>query len=353
MRLTLDTVKRIPNQAIKFFPILRCQIRQLNILTVSPYLLNRIKFRSISGQPFKADTSRVFGKILLHSLCPMHTPSVHNQNHPLADVSSDRLQKPNHIFSNNIMLMNPPVKCESNSFGRNGKSTDDRESIMALRLIVYRSLSFRCPGAAKKWLEHKPTLIQQNNCPALFFSVFLYVARFDLATALLPFDSALWHDAEAFDSSNPMNGGFSRYEQDGRLCQNAPLSPWLFGEVSKVGWHTQKQLLLSRVVLKASFSALQTDEKAVQGEAWPLMPLCHLSLPDSSSKQQKRAMIPLLWLSLEYPILSLTGLLLVVFGLPTLWRFLLVSYNIIYLRSIVIARINKIKRLKLFDFIPH
>jgi hypothetical protein len=99
--------------------------------------------------------------------------------------------------------------------------------------------------------------------------------------------------------------------------------------VSTIDFHTHEQEALREVIPEVPLSAGETTGKADQGEALPSTLLSLLSLPDPSSVSQ-RTVLPLsAGLLLECPYLAPTGLPLVVFALPVLLHFLLVSCIII------------------------
>jgi hypothetical protein len=105
--------------------------------------------------------------------------------------------------------------------------------------------------------------------------------------------------------------------------------PWLSAAVSTIDWHTHEPEGLREVIPEVPFSVREITGKSDQGEALPSMLLSLLSLPDPSSVSQ-RTVLPLpAGLLLECPYLAPTGLPLVVFELPVLLHFLLVSCIIV------------------------
>jgi hypothetical protein len=95
--------------------------------------------------------------------------------------------------------------------------------------------------------------------------------------------------------------------------------------VSTVDFHTHEPEASLEVIPEVPLSVRETSEKAGRGEASPSTLLFLLSLSAPASVSQRMAMILSAGLLLECQYLSPTGLLLVVFELPVLLHFLLVS----------------------------
>jgi hypothetical protein len=241
------------------------------------------------------------------------------------DISGEGTQEGDHIIGTDVFSLNAPVKSNPVSMGGKGNGTDDRESIMTTPLVEYRCLPSGCPCPPHKRLEHESTFIQKDDASVLLFSVFLYPAIFLYAkpeSAPHPFP---YPTAAAFDNSNHKRGESSRHEPDDTLHRNDPRLPWLSVAVSTIDLHTHEPEALREVIPEVPPSVRETSGKAGRGEASPSTLLSLLSLSPPSSVLQRMAMILPAGLLLECPNLSPTGLPLVVFELPVLLHFPLVS----------------------------
>jgi len=241
------------------------------------------------------------------------------------DISGEGAQEGDHILGTDVLSLNAPVKSNPVSMGGKGNGTDDRESIMATPLVEYRCLPSGCPCPPHQRLEHESTLIQKDDASVLLFSVFLYPAIFLYAkpeSAPHPFPCPT---AAAFDNSNHKRGESSRRGPDDTLHRNDPRLPWLSVAVSTIDLHTHEPEALQEVIPEVPLSVRETSGKAGRGEASPSTPLFLLSLSPPSSVSQRMAMILPAGLLLECPNLSPTWLPLVVFELPVLLHFPLVS----------------------------
>jgi hypothetical protein len=95
--------------------------------------------------------------------------------------------------------------------------------------------------------------------------------------------------------------------------------------MSTIDFHTHEPEALPEVIPEVPPSVRETSGKAGRGEASPSTLLFLLSLSPPSSVSQRMAMTLSAGLLLECQNLSPIGLLLVVFELPVLLHFLLVS----------------------------
>ncbi len=220
MCLTSGTTDRGSHQLVKFFDVFRCQVGQIGILAVVPYLLNWIEVGRVARQPFNADVLRVSFQVSPQCFCLMDTPPIHDQHHPSMDITREGAQESDHILGTDVFSLNTPVKSNPASMGGKGDGTDDRESIMTAPLVEYRCLSSGCPCSAHQGLEHKSTLIQKDDASVFLFSVFLYPAIFLCAKSefvphLFPYPTAV-----AFGNSNHKREESSRHGPDDSLRQN-------------------------------------------------------------------------------------------------------------------------------------
>ena len=325
MCLLSSIADRDTDQVVKLFNVFGCQVDQVGILTVIPNLFNWIKVRRIGRQPFNTDGLGVGFQVFPQCFCPMDTPSIHDEQYPARDIPGEGAQEANHIIGTDVFSLNAPVKSNPASMRGKGNGTDDRESIMATPLSEYRCLPSGCPCPPHQRLEHESTLIQKDDASVFLFSVFLYVAIFRYAkpeSAPHPFP---YPTAAAFDNSNHKRGESSRHGLDDTLHRNDPRLPLLSVAVSTIDSHTHEPEVLQGVVPEVPLSVRGTSGKAGQGEVLPPTLLFLLSLPPPSSVLQRMAMLLPAGLLLECPNLSPTGLPLVVFELPVLLHFLLVS----------------------------
>ena len=176
--MTSGTADGGSDQPVKFLDVFRCQVGQIGILAVVPYLLNWIKVGRVGRQPFNADVLRVSFQVSPQCFCLMDTPSVHDQHQPSMDITGEGAQESDHILATDVLSLNTPVKPNPTSMGGKGNGTDDRESLMTTPLMEYRCLSSGCPCPAHYRLEPKSTLIQKDDASVSLFSVFLYPAIF-------------------------------------------------------------------------------------------------------------------------------------------------------------------------------
>jgi len=325
MCLLSGIADRGTDQVVKLFDVFGCQVDQVGILTVIPNLFNWIKVRRIGRQPFNTDGLGVGFQVFPQCFCPMDTPSIHDEQYPARDISGEGAQEGDHIIGTDVFSLNAPVKSNPASMGGKGNGTDDRESIMTTPLSEYRCLPSGCPCPPHQRLEHESTLIQKDDASVFLLSGFLYAAIFLYAkpeSAPHPFPCPT---AAAFDNSNHKRGESSRHGPDDTLHRNDPRLPWLSVAVSTIDLHTHEPEALREVIPEVPLAVRETSGMAGQGEASPATLLFLLSLSPPSSVSQRMAMILPAELLLECPNLSPTGLPLVVFELPVLLHFPLVS----------------------------
>jgi hypothetical protein len=325
MCLLSGTADRGTDHVVKFLDVFRGQVGQITILAVVPDLLNWIEVRRIGRQPFNTEGLGMSFQVPPQSFCPMDTPSIHDEYHLATDISREGLQESDHILSTDVFLLNAPVKSNPASMGGKSNGTDDRESIMTTPLVKYRCLSSGCPCPTHQRLEHESALIQKDDTSGFLFSVFLYPAIFLYAkpeSVPRPFPCPT---AVAFDNSNHKRGESSRHGPDDTLRQNDPRLSWLSVAVSIIDLHTHEPEALPGVIPRVPLPVPETNGNVAPGEASPPTLLFLLSLPPPSSVSQRMAMIPPAGIPPEYPDHFPTGLLLVVFELPMLLHFPLVS----------------------------
>lgn len=329
MCLLSGIADRGTDQVVKFFNVFGCQVDQVGTLTVIPNLFNWIKVRRIGRQPFNADGLGVGFQVFPQCFCPMDTPSIHDEQYPSRNIAGEGAQEGDHIIGTDVFSLNAPVKSNPASMGGKGNGTDDRESIMTTLLVEYWCLPSGCPCPPHQRLEHESTLIQKDDASVFLFSVFLYVAIFRYAkpeSAPHPFPCST---AAAFGNSNHKRGESSRHGLDDTLHRNDPRLPWLSVAVSTIDSHTHEPEALREVIPGVPLSVRETSGKAGRGEALPSMLLFLLSLSPPPSVSQRMVMPLPAGLLPEYPNLSPIGLPLVVFELPVLLHFLLVSCIIV------------------------
>ena len=325
MCLLSGTADRGTDQVVKLFNVFGCQVDQVSILAVIPNLFDWIKVRRIGRQPFNTDGPGVSFQVFPQCFCPMDTPSIHDEYYPAMDIWGEGAQEGDHIIGTDVFSLNAPVKSNPASMGGKGNGTNDRESIMTTPVVEYRCLPSGCPRPPHQRLEHESTLIQEDDASVFLFSVFLYAAIFLYAkpeSVPRPFPCST---AAAFDNSNHKRGESSRHGPDDTLRRNDLRLPWLSVAVSTIDLHTHESEALREVILEVPLSVREISGKADQGEASPSTLLFLLSLSPPSSVSQRMAMILPAELLLECPNLSPTGLPLVVFELPVLLHFPLVS----------------------------
>lgn len=200
---------------------------------------------------------------------------------------------------------------------------------MTTPLAEYRCPSSGCPCPSHQGLQHKSALIQKDDAPVFLFSVFLYPAT-SLCTKPEPVPRLFpCPTAAAFGNSNHKREESSRHGPDDTSHRNGPRLPWLSVAMSTVDSHTHEPEALREAIPEVPPSVPETSGRAGPGEASPSTLLFLLSLTPPSSVSQRMAMILPAEIPLESPDHFPGGLPHVVFELPMLLHFPLVSCNIV------------------------
>ena len=113
------------DQLVKYFDVFGCQVGQISVLAVIPYLLNWIKVRSVGRQPFNTDVLRVSFQVFPQCFCPMDTPPIHDEYYPSMDITREGAQESDHILGIDVFSLNTPVKSNPASVRGKGNGADD------------------------------------------------------------------------------------------------------------------------------------------------------------------------------------------------------------------------------------
>ena len=204
MPLSLNSGNGLLNRTIKFSQVKRSKVSESIVFAISPDLFGRIKLKRILGKPFHLDRLRMSLPIVLKQSCPVDTPSIQNKGDLKRDTLSEFPQERENIFGKDVVLRDTPVKIEPAFCWRKADGADNQEMLVRDVFVKDRGFSFRRPGAAKKGLKHKTRFIEEDNCSAFSFGVFLYVAIFLAARIKSPLRFVLGGNVGVSD--NPTQG---------------------------------------------------------------------------------------------------------------------------------------------------
>lgn len=336
------TFQRGFNRETKLLDVSGSVIGKIDTFAMTPDLLNGIEFRSVRRQPFNPDGSLLPADVVLKDTCSMDVPAVHNEDDPSTGMFLNALEKTKHVFGSNIMSLNVEEKLDMLTLAGYTKTTDDREPIMLLGLVMDGGLAFNRPAFSQNALQHKAGFVKNKN---VFFSPFWPISLSSASPScatLGPFVyPVLLPCAGVSDSSTLEHAGFSRHERDGRLCRSVPRLLWQYGEASRVGLCSRELLSPEEAVPEAFVFPLQTYGRADADEAEPLkLPRLLEPLSTSSELPKNERSLPCGRLpSLSNP--ALRGIVPSVFELPNPVDFLWVACIILYISSVRKASVNR------------
>ena len=320
---TLAT-QRITHDLSQCANVVRNEVGQVNVFAVIPNLLDRIKIRGISRQPF--DVQAAESQLEFPYRRTMNHPPVDNQDDSLGKMSQylpDKLLKVVGVY---IRVLYRKIQRKMMSPRRNTYRRNSRQPVATIPAIMDWCLAFRGPCAANRWLKQKTTLIRKYNGFTASTGFFLFWASPSFAKWQLRFHRVLLLDARAFGNSSPCLSEYARHWTIRSGSQSAFQLPRLFCAGSITRWYNRYTWCPLTEVSQAGAFAYPTN-------CWGGQEGCGLERTVRLTCRRMPAN-PTRWMGLPQPIVQSRGYPVLVSAMrwlyaavaPTVWLFLRVSY---------------------------
>jgi len=228
LKFSCKTTAKFPN-------VVRGVIGQAGVFDIRPDLLVRIEFRCI-GRKFFRDNFRMLSQIRPHHPGTiMYSTAVPDNGKGAGKMALKLTQKSDHILSVNILIVCQQGEVQSPAFtnGTDGDGTNGRDTVPSIPAVVNGCLPSRSQGSSNGRSEHETRFIGENQVSASTSSVFLSAEILCLATEQFLSRRVRGRGVRVFDWSNPNVASECCGRVRGEvLCRNAGESPRLHEEPS-------------------------------------------------------------------------------------------------------------------------
>lgn len=144
----------------------------------------------------------------------VNSPPIPQQNHRTPEMLEQAFKESPDIQTVEIARAKSQIKGQTPSFRGHRESTDGRNSVLLIKMVKERSLTFRPPGTADVGNKQESRFIEKDQMGPKFFGFFLYEASGNASNGqflLRPFARL---DARVSDNSSLCWPGASRRGKD-------------------------------------------------------------------------------------------------------------------------------------------
>lgn len=221
---------------------------------MSPNKFVRIKFRRVSGETVRMNTTLGFNK-LLNRVRLMDGTGIPDQDKALLKVPEKMPQESQDFKTANILRhMETSIQIDSPLPGRNADRGDGRDFRPSAGDFKNRCFPNRRPGFSDARNKTKPTFVEEDQGNIKFSRLFLYAAMYDVSTVLSSSRPVLSRVSQVFDDSSPSASKTTRGDWGGRTLRSVFEPPRRFCGLSRDRWNTPASWALPQESLSATAS---------------------------------------------------------------------------------------------------
>ncbi len=144
--------------------------------SMSPHMFHRVQFRRIARKPVDMQ-ARLLGQERLDVPAPVDFTAIPNNEHMSSQMKQQLVQERNDIQPGDIVGMEPRVKPQPLSSGRDSQDADDRYFVPPVAVPQDWSLANGSPCPTDIGNQQKAALVEKAQMGTKSFSLFLYVAK--------------------------------------------------------------------------------------------------------------------------------------------------------------------------------